>query len=92
MATKKMHEAFESEGLNGPGVAWGVKCGRGSIVYEAMFPKATALRLSELCDAMPDQGWDDHCTVLEDEGYSLTDPGEVHTKRASNQVRSRRPG
>ena len=70
------HEAFESEGLNGPGLAWGVKH-RGFVVYEAMFCPSTAMRLAGLCDVMSDQGWGVHCSVLEDEGYNLDDPAVV---------------
>lgn len=73
------HEAVESEGLNGPGLAWGVTH-NGAVVYEAMFREATAMRLAELCDVMPDQGWDEHSTVLAAEGYSLDDPAVVTRK------------
>lgn len=68
----KKHEAFESNGLNGPGKAWGVR--QGGVVYEAMFCEATAKRLAVLCDEMPSGDWDAHSQCLQREGFSLEDP------------------
>ncbi len=67
------YAAFEAKALNGDCTAWGVE-EDGAVVYEPMFKKATAARLAELCESMPDEGWEAHAAVLEHEGFSLEDP------------------
>lgn len=68
------HNAYEDDGIHGPGKAWGVKDKYGALVYEPMFYRGTAKRLAELCDQHPSLDWEGCAEILEKEGYFLDDP------------------
>lgn len=67
-------KAFRGDALNGEGAAWGVEQ-TGGVVYECIFVEATARRLAQLNDSMPDAGWNEHKAALERNACDLTDPG-----------------